>query len=121
MAEALSRATYGDRIEAFSAGVDPWPNLHPMARELMTERGETFAGHYPKHADTFTDTALDLVVTIGDRAFRESPVFRGATKRIHWAIPDPADADGTSDSEKVFRDALSNIESSLASLVTDLL
>ena len=121
MAEALCRSTCGDRIEAFSAGVDPWPDLHPMARKLMAERGETFAGHYPKHADTFTDTALDLVVTIGDRALGESPVFRGAPKRIHWAISDPVDADDTSESEKVFRDALSDIEKSLTTLLTDVL
>ena len=120
MAEALSRSLYGDKIEASSAGVDPWPDLHPMARKLMAERGETFAGHFPKHANTLCDTAFDLVITIGDRALQECPVFRGSPKLVHWAISDPADADGTPDSEQIFRNALSDIESNLASLVSKL-
>ena len=119
MAEALSRSHYGDKIEPFSAGVDPWPDLHPMARKLMAERDEDFAGHFPKHANTFCDKDLDLVVTIGDRALKECPAFRGSPRQIHWAISDPADADGTPDSEQTFRNALSDIESNLDSLVAD--
>lgn len=119
MAEALSRSKYGDRIEPVSAGVDPWPDLHPMARKLMAERGETFAGHYPKHVNTFRDAELDIVVTIGDRALAESPSFSKSPRHIHWAISDPADADGTPDLEKEFRSALRAIEQNLDSFLTD--
>lgn len=119
MAEALSRAHYSDRIDAASAGVDPWPDLHPMARRLMAERGDPLAGHVPEHADAYRDTVFDLVVTIGDQALREHPAYPGSPRYIHWAISDPADADRTPDSEAVFRDALRQIERDLASLVAD--
>ena len=117
MAEALCRLYYGDKIEPSSAGVDPWPHLHPMAVKLMAERGETFAGHFPKHVKTVCGEAFDLVVTIGDRALRESPAFFGSPEKIHWPISDPADADGTPALEEVFRNSLKDVEQSLASLV----
>ena len=118
IAEALSRSLYGDKIEALSAGVDPWPDLHPMARKLMAERGEYFAGHFPKHVETFREIAFDLVVTIGDRAQRECPEFSGSPRR-HRAIPDPADADGTPELEEIFRDTLEAIEQNLSSILTN--
>ncbi|MFC1525780.1 low molecular weight phosphatase family protein [Candidatus Latescibacterota bacterium] len=48
MAEATFRHRVGERVRLVSAGVDPWPDLHPMARRLMEERGLDLAGHYPK-------------------------------------------------------------------------
>ena len=116
MAEALSRSQYSDRIEASSAGVDPWPDLHPMARKLMAERGEMFTGHFPKHVNTVCGEAFDLVVTIGDRALRECPAFYGDPKQIHWELSDPADADGTPELEEVFRNTLRDIERNLSIL-----
>ena len=118
IAEALSRSRYGDRIDPLSAGVDPWPDLHPMARKLMAERGDDLSGHFTKHVDTFRDADIDIVVTIGDRALRECPVFPRAQKQIHWAVSDPADADGTADSEETFRRTLEEIEKRLAMLVS---
>lgn len=115
MAEALSKSLYGGKIEASSAGVDPWPDLHPMARKLMAERGDMLVGHFAKHVNTFRDTVFDMVITIGDRALNECPDLQGTS--IHWAIDDPADADGTPDSETVFRAALKKIEKNLASLL----
>ena len=37
MAQALCRRRMGDAIRLESAGVDPWPQLHPMAVEMMEE------------------------------------------------------------------------------------
>lgn len=119
MAEALCRTRCGDSIEARSAGVDPWDDLHPMARKLMAERGETLAGHYPKHVNTMSSEAFDLVVTIGDRAQMECPAMSGNPRRVHWALSDPAEAevDDAHGLEQVFRRTLSDIEHHLASLV----
>lgn len=116
MAEALFRAETRGEVEVSSAGVDPWDDLHPMARKLMTERGLDLAGHVPKHVNQFVDTDLDLVVTIGDRAEAESPGFRTGVHRIHWPIDDPADADGTPESEHVFRNTCRRIEQRLNEL-----
>ncbi len=103
MAEAMFRKRYGDKFEIVSAGVEPWDELHPMTIKLMNEDGVDMTEHYPKHIKKYIDDKIDLVVTIGDRAEAESGYFRTKTLRIHWSINDPADADGTDDSEQVFR------------------
>jgi len=116
MAEAMFRELTAGAFDVLSAGVDPWDDLHPMARKLMAERGLDLAGHYPQHVREFVDEDLDAVVTIGDRAGAESPDFRTGTRRLHWPVDDPADADGTPDSEAVFRSTCGRIEARLAGL-----
>jgi arsenate reductase len=103
MAEAIFRNRHGDKFEIMSAGVEPWSGLHPMAVKLMREDGIDMTGHYPKHVKKFLDDKIDIVITIGDRAEAETGGFKSNPLRIHWAVNDPADADGTPDSEKVFR------------------
>ncbi len=117
MAEALARRRTGERFELFSAGVQPWNDLHPMARRLMAERGKTLAGHFPKAVATFRTMSVDYVVTIGQRAMRQCPDLPGNSRRIHWDIDDPADADGTPGSEEAFRGALAGIEQRLDGLL----
>jgi len=116
MAEAMFKALAPEGVTILSAGVDPWDDLHPMARKLMAEKGLDLAGHHPKHVRDFADSNLEVVVTIGDRADAESPDFRTGVCRIHWAIDDPADADGTPGSESVFRSTCQQIEDRLPTL-----
>jgi len=115
MAEALFRVR-GGGVTVYSAGVEPWSDLHPMARKLMAEQGIDLAGHYPKSVRAFAEQELELVVTIGDRAGAETPEFRTGVRRIHWDIRDPADADGTPESEAVFRETAHQIAGRLAGL-----
>ena len=103
MAEAMFRNRYGDKYNVISAGVEPWTSLHPMAMKLMEEDGISLEGHFPKHVRPFLEEDIDVAVTIGDRAEAETGAFRPGTLRLHWPITDPADADGTADSEHVFR------------------
>jgi arsenate reductase (thioredoxin) len=103
MAEAMFRNQYGDKFEIVSAGVEPWNDLHPMAVKLMAEDGIDMANHYPQHVQEYLNDEIDIAVTIGDRAEAETGDFKTGTLKIHWPINDPADADGTPDSEKVFR------------------
>lgn len=60
------------------------------------------------------DAAVDVVITIGDRALNECPSLSGELR--HWAIPDPADADGTPDSEM---EAISPADMTLAETGVD--
>jgi len=103
MAEAMFRKRYGDKFEIFSAGVEPWDDLHPMTVKLMNEEGLDVTGHYPQHVKEYLNGEIAVVITIGDRAKYESGHFRAGPIRIHWPINDPAGTDGTTDSEKVFR------------------
>ncbi len=122
MAEALFRRMAGNdnNIEIFSAGVEPWDDVHPMARKLMQQQSIDMSSHSPKHVNTFVDNDFDIVITIGDRAEKETPEFRACPRRIYWDISDPADADGTPDSEKVFRWTRDQIAKRLPDLYADM-
>jgi arsenate reductase len=117
ISEALFRERMGDRVRIVSAGVAPWDHLHPMAVKVMAERGNSLDGHFPKSVETLEDQDLDLVVTIGDPARAMLPKSRFSSSHwIHWDIKDPADADGTPDSESVFRRTAEAIEGRLPDL-----
>jgi len=117
MAQALFGRRMGDAVRLESAGVDPWPHLHPMAVATMAEQGISLDGHYPKPVAAVAGREFDLVVTIGDPARALLP--RGpfsATYWAHWDIGDPADADGTPDSQATFRATARMIEERLPEL-----
>lgn len=102
----IAQATLKQRkadVRVESAGVEPWEDLHPMAVQVMRDRGIDHAGQFPKHAETFQSDTFDVVVTIGDPARAKLP--RNIVKAacwIHWDLADPADADGTDRSRAVF-------------------
>lgn len=117
IAQALFARRFGRVLRVESAGVSPWKTLHPMAVKLLLEQGHSTASLFPKHVDTFARQRFTAVVTIGEpaRAFLPKPL-QEATVRLHWPIADPADADGTPDSEAVFRSAWMAIEHELEGL-----
>ena len=117
IAQALFSTMAEDGVSVISAGVDPWKDLHPVARRLLEERGIDTAQLHPKHVATFADTPVDWIVTLGDRAHRETPRMAGNPIRLHWDIADPADADGTGREEAVFRNTVAAIEERLPRLL----
>ncbi len=105
-------------MEAESAGVEPWAALHPMAVRLMQEAGMTLEGRYPKSVGQVAQKAFDVVVTMGDPARERLPLrLRGNPLRLHWDLADPADADGTPESESVFRHTLRAIRERIVELL----
>lgn len=89
-----------------------------MAVKLLTQRGIDLTGRHPKPVSAVLDAVNDLVVTIGDPAKNKLPrPMPGHPTIIHWDIADPADADGTPDSERVFRNAMEMIEARLPDLL----
>ncbi|MFW6060619.1 MAG: TIM barrel protein [Phycisphaeraceae bacterium] len=118
IAHALANQSLGHQAYVASAGVDPWNDLHPMARQLMTARGISLDGHHPRHAASLNDLRFDLVVTIGDPARRQLPDPLRQSRWIHWDLPDPADADGTDRSESVFTQTIHWIEQRLPEVIT---
>ncbi len=117
MAQALFRKLAGGEAEVESAGVAPWDRLHPMAVKVMGARGIGLDGHRPKSVSSVADRGFDCVVTIGGPARARLPKepFSSAFW-MHWDIADPADADGTPDSEAAFRKASAAIEARLPEL-----
>jgi protein-tyrosine-phosphatase len=93
LAQAFGRRALAARAEVLSAGVAPWPELHPSAIEIFDEEGLDLEGHAPKSVEHYRDRRPEVVVTIGEPArlglpepLRRAPLYR------HWDIADPAEA-----------------------------
>ena len=75
MPEALLRALYGDRYEAYSAGTEPsW--LHRYAIKVMAEIGIDLSPHRCKSVEAFRGREFDYVVTVCDHAKETHPSSR---------------------------------------------
>ena len=88
MAEGWTRALKGDRIEAFSAGLETH-GLNPRAVRVMAEAGVDISGHKSKTVADLPTQQFDFVVTVCDHAHESCPLFPGKTKVVHVGFDDP--------------------------------
>jgi ArsR family transcriptional regulator, arsenate/arsenite/antimonite-responsive transcriptional repressor / arsenate reductase (thioredoxin) len=97
--EALLRHMSRGRIDVVSAGSQPRPEIHPMARRAIKDvLGLDMAGQYPKPLEEFLDERFDYIITVCDRAAESCPAFPEDPERIRWSFEDPAAIEG--DEEK---------------------
>jgi arsenate reductase len=94
MGEGLLRNLGGDQYEVFSAGTNP-TRVRPEAIAAMHEIGIDISGHRSKSVEESVGQSFDYVITVCDNARESCPVFRSATKRLHWSLEDPAAVEGT--------------------------
>jgi arsenate reductase len=88
MAEGWARHLKGDRIEAYSAGLE----AHGLSRDavrVMAEAGVDISNHRSKLVNEFHDVDFDYVVTVCGHAAESCPVFPGKAKNIHVGFDDP--------------------------------
>jgi arsenate reductase len=88
MAEAWTRVLKGDRVEAYSAGVDPH-DVDPRAVQLMAEVGIDISGQTSKDVDTLEPIEFDYVITLCDQAHQGCPFFPAKTRVLHVGFDDP--------------------------------
>ena len=103
MAEGLLRAMYGDRYEAYSAGMRL--QLLILSQAAMIEIDIDISGQHSKAYQKFKDTVFDVAVTVCDRAKVACPIcstnlelptkFPRAREVIHKSFDDPAAAVGS--------------------------
>ena len=103
MAEGILRHMAGDRIEVFSAGVEP-SSVRPEAVEAMGEIDIDISSHRSKSVDEFTGQEFDHIITVCDNADQNCPTFPGKAERVHWSIADPVEVGGEQRSD-AFRQA----------------
>ena len=88
MAEGWARHLRGDRIEAFSAGIEAH-GLNPDAVRVMAEAGVDISGQRSKRVGDLLGVEFDYVVTVCDNAREACPVFPGRAKIVHVGFDDP--------------------------------
>jgi len=110
MAEALLQAMFGDRYEAYSAGVVA-TSLDSRAVRAMLEIGIDISAQRSKSSQEFQDTIFDLAVTVCDRAKQACPICSTqlqlssksksprAKEVIHRSFADPAAAAGSEEEQ----------------------
>lgn len=74
MAEGLLRSVYGDRYEAYSAGVEA-TTVNPLAVMVMKEIGIDISGQYSKTPQEYQEIIFDLAVTVCDNAKAACPII----------------------------------------------
>ena len=98
MAEAVVNRHGKGRFRAFSAGVEPTPQVDPMTLDLLEQGGYPTAGLRPKHWSEFARPdapVLDFVFTLSDTASKDKfPDWPGKPASSHWRYPDPMNATG---------------------------
>lgn len=110
LAEAILNRLGAGRLQAYSAGSHPRGDVHPMALEVLRERGHDTSGLRSKSWDEFAEPgapALDFVFTVCDAAAGEAcPVWPGCPMTAHWGIADPAAFEGPGEEQRrIFRRA----------------
>jgi arsenate reductase len=101
LAEAILGRLGAGRFRAHSAGSHPKGRVHPMALEILRERGYDTRGLRSKSWDEFARPGavpLDFVFTVCDDAAGEAcPVWPGQPMTAHWGVEDPAAFEGPED------------------------
>ncbi|MEM3737094.1 MAG: arsenate reductase ArsC [Candidatus Bathyarchaeia archaeon] len=92
MAEGFLNALYGDRYEAYSAGIEP-TKVNPYTVKVMAEIGIDISTHRSKSIEEFIGQNFDYVVTLCDNAREVCPFFPGG-KTLHKDFEDPAEFKG---------------------------
>jgi arsenate reductase len=114
IAEALWRELAGPEWEAHSAGSSPAGFVHPLAVQVMAERGIDLDDARSKSIDGFLGEPMDLVVTVCDGARDACPALPGARRTLHWPFDDPAEAAGSPDEQReTFRRVRDEIEAAI--------
>lgn len=91
MAEALLRATAGDRFDVASAGTAP-ARPHPMALRVIEEAGMPTESLHSKPLAEVQDQHWDYVITLCDKAANECGLVCQPAQQIAWDFADPAPA-----------------------------
>ncbi|MCS6976268.1 MAG: arsenate reductase ArsC [Gemmatales bacterium] len=94
LAEALWRHESGGQWQVVSAGTAP-KGVHPLTLRVLQEIGVSPDGLHSKHVKDIDLSALDLVVTVCDKARESCPLLPGSPRTLHWPFDDPAAATGS--------------------------
>jgi arsenate reductase len=92
MAEGFVNARFGERFEAFSAGIAP-NKVDRCAVTVMAEAGIDISRQRSKSLSAFNSTSFDYVATLCDEA--ANAVFPSGVIHLHHSFDNPSSALGS--------------------------
>lgn len=86
MAEAFARHLASDILESYSAGTEEYPEVKPLAVEVMEEIGISMEDHYPKLIKDIPEE-VDILITMGCGVVCP---FLPSKHEEDWGLDDPS-------------------------------
>ena len=99
MAEGWAKYLGGERLAAFSAGLETH-GLNPLAVRVMAEAGVDISGQRSKLLSELAGEEFAYVVTVCDHAREACPLFPGKATIIHQGFADPPRLAATANTEE---------------------
>jgi arsenate reductase len=97
MAEGFLRQCGSDKYTAHSAGTEPAERIHPLAFQVMAEKGIDISHQKPKNVSHYLGRLpVRHLIIVCDGANEKCPrIFPGMMNRLFWPFDDPAAFEGT--------------------------
>jgi arsenate reductase len=97
MAAGFLRQVIGDRLDVFTAGIQPAAGLQPLAVKIMAEVAIDVSAQKPTAVSEYLGQRnFDYLVTLTPEAEAQIPQSQaGVGQRLHWSFDNPATAEGT--------------------------
>ncbi len=89
MAEAWAHVLKSDRMDVYSAGLQPAGLVSSRTLAVMADQGVDMSSHYSKGLDAWAGLTFDYVVVLCERAYQYCPPFPETTRVICHPFPDP--------------------------------
>lgn len=121
MTEAILRKRLEDKLNIFSAGIEP-KEINPLTLRVLQEKGYPTEELRAKSLMEFLGKkTFEHVIFVCDRAERNCPVtFPGTLSRLSWPFEDPAAFEGSEEAKtEKFRSILAAIESKVDEWLKD--
>ena len=98
MAEGFLRTYGGERLNAYSAGTEPAGLVHPLAVQVMAEKGIDISAQKPKNVAEYLGRLpiRDLIIVCDGANDRCPQIAPGTMNRVFWPFDDPAAFVGSS-------------------------
>ena len=97
MAEAILNSRYGNRYEAFSAGISPSDEINPNTIAVLKETGIEISENAPKPLIEYMDQSFDLVVQLSDCTDSGCTLLPASGRVLHKIFADPYGSGGSPD------------------------
>jgi len=118
MAEGWARHFHGDKLEAYSAGIEAH-GMNPNAMQVMKEAGVDLSEQSSKLASALSDVSLDLVITVCGHADENCPAFLTEANLVHVGFDDPPKLAKDAGSEDAALDCYRRVRDEIRDFVRD--